>query len=110
MFRLGRNTHLERLDWIKTKMNEMSGLLSTGENPNQTRTFRIRELRIVKAVVEGLINHRQWFLIRPLAEEQGQLVFEVEVGVETPESGYGFTPTDDPVEFQSDSSLGLRIR
>lgn len=88
----------------------MDNLLDSGANPLNTITFRIRDWLTVKGSVEGLINHRQWFLLRPLAEEQHLLMFEIELSVDTPVSGYGFTPTEDTEQFYSDSSFGLRVR
>ena len=67
-----------------------------GKTPATVRTFRVRGMSLCKAIVEGLINHCQWFTFRPLVDPtKFNDEYEFDFDPETPESGYGFTPTRD---------------
>jgi hypothetical protein len=70
--------------------------LVLGKTPATVRTFRVRGMERCMQVVEGLINHRQWFTFRPLIHPTYfNDEYEFDFDPETPESGYSFEPTRD---------------
>lgn len=78
--------------------------------PTAKRTFRVRHMSTCKGIVEGLINHRQWFTFRPLLDTSyPDDQYEFDVDARTPESGYGFKPTRDLDLYESDHEYGLEI-
>jgi hypothetical protein len=81
-----------------------------GKTPTSIRTFRVKGMGLCKEVCDGLINHRQWFTFRPIiAATHFNDEYEFDFDSETPDSGYGFTVTDDPDLYAGNSEYGLEV-
>jgi hypothetical protein len=80
------------------------------KTPTTVRTFRVRHMDRCKRIVEGLINHRQWFTFRPLIDPAYfNDEYEFDLDPETPESGYNFKPTRDIATYEADFDYGLEL-
>jgi hypothetical protein len=83
---------------------------STGKTPSVMKTFRVRGQGLCKEIVDGLINHRQWFTFRPLTDTAyPHDEYEFVLDAQTPKSGYGFTPTRNRAEYESKQNYGLEL-
>ena len=80
------------------------------DTPRAVKTFRLKGMSQVKASIEGLVGHRQWFTFRPVRNSHyPDDLYELDLDAETPESGYGFTPTSDPDVFEAAPGFGLLV-